>query len=298
MYGWGSDSSGSWGGGYTYGSARAANSRRTYSPAATRIGDPLKVANYPLGKISSDSTSPLVVSVDVTGSMSDWRQVVFEKLPLLYGEVQRYLPDVEISFSAVGDVFVDTYPIQVANFGKGKTLDDKLAFSNCGGGGNGGESYDVMASFYLHNCDIPNAKKPIFVFTGDDDIFKRTPENYLRQYLEVGDEALSGVEAVKQLAKKFDTYLLTRDGYTTNNWEEALGKEKILSLNDPRRIVDSLIGIVAGATGNFDDFTQRLGTRQTKAQVQSVMKTLHSVALDLSIPEMMRTGAAKSKKLI
>ena len=301
-YSWGSDSGGSWGGGYTYSSARAANSRRTYS-AKTMVGNPSKVASYPLEGISTDSKSPLVVAVDVTGSMSDWRDIIFEKLPLLYGEAKRYLPDTEISFAAIGDVFVDTYPIQVADFYKGKSLDDKIrSFVHCDGGGNGGESYDLMASFYLSKCDIPNAKKPIFVFTGDDDIFANTSDDRMRKYLGGNSEGINGVDAVRQLTKKFDTYLLTKNGYTTDNWESALGKEKILSLDDPGRVVDTLIGIVAGATGNFDDFTKRLGTRQTKAQAQTVMKTLHSIAIGNGTQALQirgsRGGTKKSKALI
>ena len=40
------------------------------------------------------------------------------------------------------------------------------------GGGQGCESYDLAALMYLKRCEIPNARKPILVFTGDEGIYK------------------------------------------------------------------------------------------------------------------------------
>lgn len=56
------------------------------------------------------------------------------------------------------------YPVQVAGFDKGKSLDDKISFTYCDGRGKKGESYDAMARFYLANCDIPNAKTNAKIF--------------------------------------------------------------------------------------------------------------------------------------
>ena len=74
---------------------------------------------------------PVVIAVDVTGSMKTLPQLIFEKLCLLYNEVLFFLPEdlkksFEISFTAIGDAYTDGYPLQVTNFGKGFELDKNI----------------------------------------------------------------------------------------------------------------------------------------------------------------------------
>jgi hypothetical protein len=46
-----------------------------------------------------------VIAVDVTGSMKEWPAVIYDKLPMFYGQImmQDYLADPQISFAGVAD---------------------------------------------------------------------------------------------------------------------------------------------------------------------------------------------------
>lgn len=72
--------------------------------------------------MSADSKHPIVFALDVTGSMGDWAKIIYDKMPMFYGQImtQKYLTDPSISFCAVGDHQADYAPLQVAEFGQGK----------------------------------------------------------------------------------------------------------------------------------------------------------------------------------
>src|SRR5436190_1151633 len=118
MYSWGPDTD-DWAkpGAYSFDSARkaamdadkkAADARggRTY---LARSGPDMDLVD-PRGKrISSTGTNPIVVAVDVTGSMATWPAEIFDRLPLLYQTLSQYRPDVEVSFVAIGDAHSDKF---------------------------------------------------------------------------------------------------------------------------------------------------------------------------------------------
>ena len=55
----------------------------------------------PRKTIGSLSRNPIVVAVDVTGSMQTWPAEIFDRLPLLYQTLSQYREDVEVSFVAI-----------------------------------------------------------------------------------------------------------------------------------------------------------------------------------------------------
>ena len=91
----------------------------------------------PKGKeLSTASENPIVIAVDGTGSMATWPGEIFDRLPLLYQTLSKYKPDVELTFSVIGDANSDVWPVQIPHFGQGPTLDDYLkALQPEGGGG-------------------------------------------------------------------------------------------------------------------------------------------------------------------
>ena len=59
------------------------------------------------------------MALDVTGSMGEWPKIIYDKLPMFYGQImmKNYLPAPSVSFSAVGDATSDDAPLQVTRFG-------------------------------------------------------------------------------------------------------------------------------------------------------------------------------------
>ncbi|MEW6365339.1 MAG: hypothetical protein AB1714_11985 [Acidobacteriota bacterium] len=240
----------------------------------------------PVGRtISTDSPTPLVVAVDVTGSMGEWPKIIFEKLPVLYNEAKLHIPDVEISFAAIGDANVDNFPLQVCDFRKGKDLEEGInsIFPEGGGGAGTKESYELAAYFYARHCQMKKDAAPIFVFCGDEGYYetiKAAAVSRMTGDVPAGD--LRAGDVFKELLQKFTVYNLRleyknaqKEEEIRQQWEETLGKQMVLKLEDPRRIVDAIIGLVAVAREDIDAFSKRISIRQTPEQVEQVMKTLH-----------------------
>ena len=240
----------------------------------------------PVGKeVGTASPTPLVVGVDVTGSMGEWPGIIFQKLPVLCNEVRLHLPDVEISFCAIGDANIDQYPLQVCDFNKGKPLEDDIRslFPEGGGGGGIKESYEVAAYFYARHCRIPQARHALFVFCGDEAFYERIKPNTLKRM--IGDavaQDLDSYDVFAELKRRFDVYMLRvpygdeeKDKAIHEQWQRALEKQAVLRMEDPKRIVDCIIGLAAIAAEEQDTFSNRLSIRQTPEQVRQVMGTLH-----------------------
>jgi len=127
-------------------------------------------------EIKCSNKTPIVVSVDVTGSMGDWPRVIWDKLPMFYGQImmQGYLTDPAISFSANGD-FHDAAPLQISDFAQGNDIDGKISKIFLEGGGGGPEasheSYELSAYYYSRHCKIENNSIKPFFFLSPMNIF-------------------------------------------------------------------------------------------------------------------------------
>ena len=240
----------------------------------------------PVGReLASSSPTPLVVGVDVTGSMAQWPAIIFEKLPVLYNEAKLHLPDVEISFCAIGDANIDQFPLQVCDFAKGKPLEEGInsLFPEGGGGGGIKESYEIAAYFYARHCRLPQSKRALFVYCGDEGFYERIKVNTVRKM--TGDTMTQDLDSYAifgELRKRFDVYMLRvpygdeeKDKVIHEQWKAALDRQAVLRMEDPKRIVDCIIGLAAIHAEEQDKFSKRLSLRQTASQAKQVMETLH-----------------------
>ena len=300
--------------GYDFTSARAtydAHVGRSYSDAVSKKVDATTLVP---DSISTDSTAPLVIVTDHTGSMGDWTATVFSKLPYLDMEAKEYLgDDMEISFAAVGDVFSDSYPLQVQPFGKGTILAENLKkfVIEGNGGGQHFESYDIAAAYYARNCHMPNAVKPILVFIGDEGLYETIDKEHATTWARTLCEGrISIVQIMKELKQKFSVYVVLKpygSGYKNNNntrseWDERiekqwiglLGEDHVCYLADPTRVVDSIFGILAKETGRVEYFKEELTGRQKPDQVNVVMKSLYTIHGALPAKSMLKLTGGRS----
>src|SRR5215208_1491505 len=103
--------------------------------------------------------NPIVVAMDVTRSRGNDSKIVYDKMPMLYGQLmmQGYLEDPAVSFAAIGDAHSgDRMPLQVCDFASGTELDAWLTkiWLEEGGGGTGRESYELAAFFYARRTEL------------------------------------------------------------------------------------------------------------------------------------------------
>lgn len=265
--------------------------------------------------VKTESPTPLVIWVDVTGSMGDWPATIFSKLPYLDHEIKtEYLgADAEVCFGAVGDAHSDQYPVQVQPFTIGTDMTKKLEtlVIEGNGGGQAKESYELAALYTLHNIETPNAVgKPIVIFIGDEMAYDQVSVTEAKNHAKVKLARATTTKAIfKALKDGFSPYLILkqyRAGQSTINreieqyWVKLLGKERLAYLDDPNRVVDVIFGILAKEAGMEDYFRSEIQGRQTKAQVKTVYKALDTIheleeCWDLVTPKTQPKGGKKKK---
>ncbi len=259
---------------------------------ATRMG----ARAIPDGKSAFTSTAANVVMValDVTGSMQQWPQEIFKRLPLLYTDLVRYFgsDDVEVLFAAFGDASgSDRYPIQIGHFAKGPDLDPVLASLEREGGGNGRgsqrESHELLAYHLVERVDTSSAQNVFAFFITDEAGYDAVDGGQVERLLGIpmNRELAKTKNVFASLSRKADVYAIVCDTGSYSDpiahrwWRETLDAERALSLDDARRIVDVMLGVIASKVGKdaeFDlDLTRRqAGTRFGRANIANVEETL------------------------
>lgn len=258
-------------------------------------------------------TPTLIVVTDVTGSMGQWPAVMFGKLPYLMHELKVYLGEnARLLIAAVGDATSDDYPLQVhepkETFDEAKEALGSLVIEG-GGGGTKKESYELAAGYFLNAVDVARGVKPILVFIGDEAPYAKLTGSQLAT-LGISDvEDMSTPELFKRLNEVYDVHLIHKpySHYETSPitadvkaaWLPLLPPEHIHPLREPERVVDTLFGILGGATDKVDEFTKELIERQTPEQVKTVLTTLNGYfqTVTATSPKGLRSGKSTMHKL-
>ena len=183
------------------------STRRAVHPAL----DPFKKAR------EVNNATPIVVALDVTRSRGDDTKLMYEKLPMLMGQIELhgYVENPGISFAAVGDANSDSAPLQVGQFEGDNRLDEVLSrmWIEEGGGGTGQESYELAAYFYSRtNCvrlAAGTGKKGYFFFVGDEGFYPKLDRGHVKRI--IGDELSEDWDSARAFAKlqeKFEVFLI------------------------------------------------------------------------------------------
>lgn len=293
MYSWDEDTSAWYGSGsYAYGSGgsdvrkAAAERARSFGPRTyeSRSGPNEKVVD-PSKRIRSESKNPLVIAVDVTGSMASWPFEIFDRLPLLYNTLAQYREDLEICFAAIGDASCDRWPLQVTTFARGFDLEQLLgSLYGEGAGGDAPESYGLFAHWVNTHVEVPNAEDPPFLIVfGDITMHPKVPADQVKRLL--GDNTRRDVDALgawQEVSKRWNTWFLRRPSgkrgdEVDQQWAKAVGPKKIFPIGDEQRAVDYAMGLVARAWGHFGDFQNNMRARQSEDKVVSVSKPIEMI---------------------
>jgi hypothetical protein len=287
--------------GYSFHSAR-----KSYDDVAVAKTSSKVFYTYQSPFLTTDAFYPIVIGIDTTGSMQEWPKVFFDKLPLLYKEAIKYLPECEISFQAINDFHADgeDVALQPAPFGRGPALDELIGRlkPEGGGGGQGMESYEIFAAYNAF-LEAPKALiKPIAVILGDEMPFETVPPAVCKQYglldrYKSQIQASTGKKSLKRsvptsiaferLHQKCDVFLIRKPYYGFGTPDEPIIKqwqkialmpaERILNIQDPTRVVDVILGILGVLTGKAELFEQELRDRQNASQVKEVLDSLHDL---------------------
>lgn len=220
--------------------------------------NPYKVVRECCDSEEHPNTIPVIIGLDVTGSMGGACIKTAQNLNTIITSLYDEFEDVEFMIMGIGDLSYDHAPIQVSQFESDIRIAEHLdnVYMEHGGGGNGFESYTAAWYFGLYHTALDcwkRGKKGIIITMGDEPLNPYLPKEKLNKVL--GDHVEADVETkdLYQLAKeKFDIYHIAindkDDCYrrykdrVDKSFSKVLGEDfKIATLDElPKTIVDCI----------------------------------------------------------
>ena len=193
------------------------------------------------------NTLPVILALDVTGSMGGSAVKVAQKLNDIMTELYNdpNVQDIEFCIMGIGDLYCDDAPIQISQFESDIRIAEQLdeLYFEGGGGGNSYESYTAAWYMGVNHCDLDcwkRGQKGIIITMGDELPNPYLPKNgrYCGLAEATGDKLQDDVlteDLYKQVTEKFDVYHISindkESSYSWNNrrdnldehWTELIG---------------------------------------------------------------------------
>ena len=225
--------------------------------------DPKNVIRECCDSEEHPNTKPVILALDVTGSMGGASVKVAKELNVIMTELYGKVKDVEFLIMGIGDLAYDSAPIQASQFESDIRIAeqlDKIYFEG-GGGGNSYESYTAAWYFGLNNCKLDcwnRGKRGIIITIGDEPLNPYLPMSPLG--LSTGNKIQDDVETdelYKEVIQKYDVYHLAVEDRETSYWgcadriKSSFGKYldenhlKVVNMDNlPNTIVDIVVNSV------------------------------------------------------
>ena len=183
--------------------------------------DPNGVTRECIDSEEHPNTIPVILALDVTGSMGDAAVEVAKKLNVIMTDLYGKVKDVEFMIMGIGDFYCDSAPLQVSQFESDIRIAEQLdkVYFEFGGGGNCYESYTSAWYFGSRHCKLDcwkRGKKGIIITMGDEQINPYIPRvgSHASVKSVIGDDLQSDIdtkELYKEATQKFDIYHLHVD---------------------------------------------------------------------------------------
>lgn len=223
--------------------------------------DPKGVVRECVDSDEHPNTIPVILALDVTGSMGSALEEVSKKLNAIMTETYKKVKDVEFLVMGIGDLAYDDAPIQASQFESDIRIVEQLdkVYFERGGGGNQYESYTAAWYFAINQTKLDawkRGKKGILITLGDEPLNPYLPKEALKRA--TGNETLQGDVETKELynevIKKYDVYhFAINDSHTCYRYyrddiKETWGKYldnnhlKVVTLNElAAQIVSAIV---------------------------------------------------------
>ena len=219
--------------------------------------DPKNVRRECCDSDEHPSSKPVILALDVTGSMGDGAVKVAKSLNNIMENLYESVEDVEFMVMGIGDLYCDDAPIQASQFESDIRIAeqlDKIYFEG-GGGGNGYESYTAAWYFGLYNCELDcwkRGKKGTIITIGDEPLNPYLQKSELERVLgNIGHDTLIETDDLyKAVTEKYNVYHIALDDKSTSydwykhkiedSWKPLIGEHFYVStLNDlPKTIAE------------------------------------------------------------
>lgn len=169
---------------------------------------------------------PVILALDVTGSMGHAATMCAAKLDEIMTELYKNNTNVEFCVMGIGDLACDDAPLQVTQFESDIRILDQTTklFFEGGGGGNGYESYTQAWYFGLNRCKLDcwkRGERGIIITLGDEPMNPYLPARRLQEV--VGGEVPKDIETAelyKQACEKFEIYHIAITDESSYRWHK------------------------------------------------------------------------------
>ena len=224
--------------------------------------DPMNVVRECKDTEEHPNTIPIILALDVTGSMGDTALQVQKKLNPLMIKIYEEIKDAELMVMAIGDLAYDDYPIQISQFESDIRIAenlDKIYFES-GGGGNDYESYTSAWYMGVKHCKLDcwdRGKKGLIITMGDEPINPYLPRRPLERV--TGDSLQDDIETkelYKQAKEKFDIYHICVESNSypeqdreKKTFDKILGSQNVM-ISSVEDISDKILSIIKDFSRN------------------------------------------------
>lgn len=204
------------------------------------------------------NTIPVILALDVTGSMGAAAKACAAKLNEIMTSLYEKVDDIQFMTMAIGDFSYDRAPLQVSQYESDiRILEqmDQIYFEG-GGGGNSFESYTAAWYFALKHTKLDchnRGKKGIIITLGDEPLNPYLPRGAVENV--IGDKLQGDVDTkdlYREVTEKFDVYHISVDDrdssyrYHQNDadrtWKHVIGDNyKVSTLQNLAKTISDII---------------------------------------------------------
>ena len=209
----------------------------------------------------SPKSTPVIIGFDVTASMGYLaKEIATNSLNKLITTIlgNKAVRDPQVLCAAIGDVKSDSYPLQVTQFESDIRMVRQL-MTLClegGGGGNGGESYNLLWYFASRHtstdCNEKRHGKGLLFSIGDDKCHADLSKTEISKAF--GDSVpytLSNEELIREVSLKYDIFHLYIENDTVSDkevfryWNDMLpGRSAPINKKDISLLSDLIVAIM------------------------------------------------------
>ena len=208
--------------------------------------NPKNVVRECLDTEEHPETIPVILALDVTGSMGSAATMCASKLDEIMKELYDKVKDVEFLMMGIGDLACDDAPIQASQFESDIRILDQTTkvYFEGGGGGNSYESYTAAWYFGLHNTKLDcwkRGKKGIIITMGDEPLNPYLPGRRLSEVLGTSTQDVDTEVLYKEVCEKYDVYHIAITNNSCYNrykdeikdsWGKLLNQHLIIATSD------------------------------------------------------------------
>ena len=178
------------------------------------------------------NTIPVILALDVTGSMGSACQETAEALGVIITNLYEKYKDIEFCVMGIGDLAYDQAPIQMSQFESDVRIAEALdkIWMEHGGGGNSYESYSAAWYMGLKRTKLDcwnQGRKGIIITMGDEPMNPYLPKEKLNASANAHEQDdIETDELYRAACEKFDIFHIAVDDGETDYYYHKNGIDK------------------------------------------------------------------------